>query len=125
MNKVILSGRITKELEPKFSKNDKSYIQFTIAVDRPMVKDKTDFINCVCFGKLADYLYKYSGKGKKVLIVGQLEVSTYEKENKKYNSFNVIADNIEILEWKEKTTDTENIQENKTDEQIVEELFPF
>lgn len=77
MNKLVIIGRITKDLEVKTSKNGKSYLFFSIAVDRAY-KDAqgnrtTDFIDCRCFGKTAEIIGRYFGKGQKIGVVGSLE----------------------------------------------------
>ncbi|WP_239733828.1 single-stranded DNA-binding protein [Mammaliicoccus sp. M-M49] len=79
INKVIYSGRIATDLQLRKSKNDKSYVFFNIAVPRQYDNDKTDFINCVVWGKQAESLVNYQSKGNLIIIEGSTE--TYKKDN--------------------------------------------
>ena len=98
MNKVILMGRLTKDVDLKYSNNDSSMAiaRYSIAVQRN-VKNKegkydTDFINCVAFGKVAEFVSKWFHKGSRVLIEGSLRVDIYtNKEGKKTFSTYVLA----------------------------------
>ena len=116
MNKVILTGRITKELELRFTQNNKAVVEFTIATNRPVNKDGervADFINCIVYGSQADNLSKYQGKGSLIAVFGELRVDTWKKEEgkTKYKTY-VLANNVEFLESK-KETNKENITVQK------------
>ena len=115
MNKVILIGRITKDIEVKKSQGNKHYTRFSLAVPRPMVKDETDFINCVAFGKVAELMEKYLHKGDKIAVEGKIQIGKYTtKDGEKRNIVDVIVENIQFLGEKKET--------KVTDE---EEDFPF
>lgn len=127
MNKVILTGRITKELELRFTQNNKAVVEFTIATNRPVNKDGekvADFINCIVYGSQADNLSKYQGKGSLIAVFGELRVDTWKNEEgkTKYKTY-VLANNIEFLESK-KETNKENLTVQK-EEAPVEETNPF
>lgn len=95
MNKVILIGNLTKDIELKTS-GETNYCRFSIAVKRK--KDEVDFINCLAFGKTAELLNQYCSKGSKISIVGRLEVSQYKgKNNENITSYDVIIEDIEFL----------------------------
>lgn len=79
MNKILLIGRIVKDLELKESKTI-CFSNFTLAVNR-MEKDVADFISCVAFGKTAENMAKYLGKGRQVAIEGHLQVDKWNKED--------------------------------------------
>ncbi len=85
LNKVILMGRITKELELKRTQSDISVCSFTIAIDRKFVKQgeerKADFINCVAWRQQADFLSKYFHKGSMVNVIGSLQTRTWDDNN--------------------------------------------
>lgn len=89
MNLVVLNGRLTRDPELKFGQSGKAYSRFSIAVDRPFQSssDKNsqtaDFINCVAFGKTAEFIGEYFRKGRKILLNGKLQMSQYESEGKK------------------------------------------
>lgn len=81
INKSILMGRITADLEPRQTANGISVLNFTIAVDRryqPQGEEKkTDFIDCVAWRNTADFICKYFGKGQMIAIVGEIQTDTY------------------------------------------------
>lgn len=94
MNKVILMGRLTKEPVGK----TESYAKFTLAVDRR--KDETDFISCVAFGKLGDFVLKYLTTGTKIALSGRIQTGSYEKDGRKIFTTDVVAEDIEFAESK-------------------------
>lgn len=111
MNNVILTGRITKDLELKYTQNGKAYCRFTLAVDRGLSKEKkqeaeangqptADFISCLAWGKVAETLQKYTAKGKKILVNGSIETGSYTAQDgsKRYTT-DVLVNRIEILEF--------------------------
>ena len=76
-NSILLTGRITKDLELKQA-GQVSKCDFTLAVDREYAKEgqqKTDFINITVFGKTAENLCKYQAKGNKLLAAAILSVA--------------------------------------------------
>ena len=111
MNNVVLTGRIAKDLELKYTQNGKAYCRFTLAVDRGLSKEKkqeaeangqptVDFINCVAWGKVAETINRYTAKGKKVLVYGSIETGSYTAQDgsKRYTT-DVLVKRIEILEF--------------------------
>lgn len=99
MNKTILMGRLTRDVE-MFGQKTK-VAKFTLAVDRNYGEDETDFFNCVSFGKQAEFVEKYLKKGTKVLITGRLQNNTYEdKQGNKVTSTQIITEDIEFCESK-------------------------
>lgn len=82
MNKVILQGRLTADIELKGK--DTKYTQFVLAVRDGVDKDgepRTQFIRCVAFGKGAELLGQFTGKGSALCICGRLNNSSYEDED--------------------------------------------
>ena len=120
MNLVVLNGRLTRDPELKFGQSGKAYSRFSIAVDRPFQSsaDKNsqtaDFINCVAFGKTAEFIGEYFRKGRKILLNGRLQMSQYESEGKKITTYVVISDSVEFGESKATTgaTDTSSYGQN-------------
>ena len=126
MNIIALSGRLTKDPELKSGQSGKAYARFTLAVDRPMQKGEADFINCVAFGKTAELIGEYLRKGRKVGVIGRLQMSKYEVNGEKRTSYDVIVETLEFLESK----NTAKAEENATSE--IQEVnssdddgFPF
>jgi single-strand DNA-binding protein len=86
MNKVQLSGRLTKDVTVTYSGNGNSIARITLAVDRTVKKgDKweheADFIPCVAFGKKAEFLERYFKKGSFAIVSGNIKTGSYEKED--------------------------------------------
>ena len=121
MNNVILTGRIAKDLEIRYTQTGKAYCRLTLAVDRGMSKEKkqeaeakgqptADFINCVAWNKLAETINRYSGKGKKILVEGSIQtgIFTAEDGSKRYTT-DILVNRAEILEFANNNT-TEDTQ---------------
>lgn len=109
MNKIVLTGHLTKKPELRNVK-DKSVCEFTIATNRINGKD-ADFINCVVWNSQAENLVKYQDKGSLIGVFGELRVDNYEVEgNKRYKTY-VLVSNIEFLESKN-AQKNENVVQN-------------
>ena len=99
MNKVILMGRLTRDVET-FGQKTK-VARFTLAVDRNYGEDETDFFNCVSFGKQAEFVEKYLKKGIKILLSGRLQNNSYEdKQGNKVTATQIITEEVEFCESK-------------------------
>lgn len=125
MNVCLLIGRLTKD--PKITKTESglSIARFTLAVDRPAKKgeEKTaDFPSVVAFGKLAEVIDKYAGKGKQVAITGRITTGSYEKDGKKIYTTEVIADKLELLG---KKADNGNAEQVPDGFEALDEELPF
>ena len=95
LNKAILNGRLTKVPELKQTNSGKSVCGFTIAVDRSRDREKTDFIPIVAWGKTAEFVNQWFGKGDLITIVGRIEVRTYEDKNgNKRTATEIIAEEV-------------------------------
>jgi len=116
MNRVLLTGRLTKDPVLEATKNGTSICQFTIATNRPVIRDgkrETDFITCIIWNKQAENLVKYQRKGNLLGIQGELRVDTYESDGKrKYKSY-VLIEEVEYLESKKDMTKDEEVDFNK------------
>ena len=99
INRAILLGRITKDLEVRMTPSGTAVLRFTLAVDRMPAKQggekQTDFINCVAFGKRAEFINQYFGKGRLILIEGNIKTGSYEDKNgRTVYTTDVIIDNV-------------------------------
>lgn len=99
MNKVILIGRITKDLEIKNAGNS-LVLSFNLAVKRPMTKDKTDFIPISVWNQSAEYLNEFANKGSLISVIGRYEVYETDNDGQKRSYHKVTAENVSILENK-------------------------
>ena len=87
MNKVILLGRLTKDPDVRYtqSENMLAIARYTLAVDRRFKKEgqpSADFINCVAFGKSAEFAEKYMTKGRLFGVIGKIQTRNYENDKK-------------------------------------------
>ena len=120
MNKVILTGRITKDLELRKTKSDKSVCEFTLATNRVGSED-ADFISCMVWNQQAENLCKFQGKGSLIAIFGELRTDSYEIEGQKRYKTYVLVSNIEFLSKKiENTQDINKISSKTEVQQTIE-----
>lgn len=116
MNQVICTGRLTKDIEAKNTPSQLAVARFNIALDRGKDKDGNDrgadFPSCVAFGRTAENLEKYSGKGLRIAISGHIQTGSYEKDGQKHYTTDIICDRIEFIDWKEKS-ESERIADAK------------
>lgn len=96
MNKVILMGRLVKDIEPRYSNNGNIWLTNTLAVDRKFEKDQTDFINIKAFGKTAEIMEKYLKKGSKIAICGEIRVNTYEDNGTRKISQEIVVNEVDF-----------------------------
>ena len=104
MNNVCLVGRLTRDPETRITPNGLAVTRFSVAVDRRFKRDgeqTADFINCVSFGKTAEFIEKYFSKGQRIGLTGRIQTGSYtNKEGKKIYTTDVIAENVEFVESK-------------------------
>ena len=109
MNKVILMGRLTRDAEVRYSQGDNSMAiaRFSLAVDRRASRNNTngeqtaDFINCVAFGRTAEFFERFGRKGTKFLVEGRIQTGSYtNKDGQKVYTTDVVVENTEFAESK-------------------------
>ena len=100
MNKFIGIGRLTKEVEVRFTTSNVKVAKFTLAINRENKKDESDFINCVAYGNQADLVSKYLDKGSKVSVEGHIQTGSYEKDGKKTYTTDIVVEKIQFLDGK-------------------------
>jgi single-strand DNA-binding protein len=109
MNKIIMNGRIVKDVELRTTASDKKVVSNAIAV-RNDFKNKdgqydSQFFNFEVWNAQADYLNNYASKGTPILIEGKLKNNVYEKDNgEKVYSTSIMVEKIEILSFEKKET---------------------
>lgn len=104
MNKVILCGRIVKDIEVKqLSGTQLSVITLAVQRDFKKVdKQEADFINCKVFGKNAENIQKWFKKGMTIIFEARIQTGSYEKDNKKIYTTDIIVDRFHFAGKKEK-----------------------
>ena len=102
MNKVILIGNITKDIELRQSNSGKFVVEFSVAINNGKDQEgnelPADFINCTAWNKTAEILDKYATKGTKVGIEGAIKTQTWvdQQGNNRYKTY-VLVDRVELL----------------------------
>lgn len=136
-NKWIGVGRIVRDPEIKYTQTtngDMAIGRFTVACDRKFKRDgepTADFINCVAFGKTAEFLEKYCTKGTKLVVEGRIQTGSYtNKDGNKVYTTDIAVENIEFAESKasaSSNTETTNGEVNIAKAVAVDEQdeLPF
>lgn len=102
MNKTQLLGRLTKDIDLRYTQNQTALGRFTLAVPRMKKEDGADFIQCKVWGKRAEIMQKYIKKGNKVCIAGRIEAGSYEKDGQKHYITEVVVEDFDFIESREK-----------------------
>ena len=116
MNLVLISGRLTKDPEVRYTTGTQMAVAvFTLAIDRG--KDKNgedmgaDFPRVKVFGKQAENCERFLGKGCRVSVQGRIQTGSYEKDGQKVYTTDVIASRVEFIDFKDKTPQNANVGE--------------
>lgn len=129
MNKVILIGRITKDIECKYTQAGTAVARFTVALDRGKDKDGNDkgadFPSCIAFGRTAENLEKFSGKGLRVAIDGHVQTGSYEKDGGKVYTTDIICDKVAFIDWKQSGQKPTAFEEAPAGFSAIDEDIPF
>lgn len=129
MNQVILTGRITKEIDVKYTTSQMAVARFSLALDRGKDKDGkdrgADFPSCIAFGRTAEALERFSGKGLRVTVIGHLQTGSYEKNGQKVYTTDVIVDRIEIIDWKNNAAQGQPAEAEPSGFSQLDEDIPF
>ena len=109
MNKVCITGRITRDLELRQTQSGIANVSFSLAVDKGLSRQKreefeaqgrptADFPRIVVWGQMAENLARYCGKGSQIGVVGRIETGSYEdKDGKTIYTTDIVAENVEFL----------------------------
>ena len=137
MNKVIIIGRFTRDPEIKYStgENATATARFSLAVNRRFKNKEgnydADFINCVAFGKTAEFIEKYFTKGMAIGITGRIQTGSYiNNEGQKVYTTEVVVEETEFVESKNKGT-SDNVPNNNAnsnsdfEETVSDDEMPF
>ncbi|WP_405380200.1 single-stranded DNA-binding protein [Phascolarctobacterium sp.] len=85
LNHVVLMGRLTRDVEVRYSQGSNMAIgRFTLAVERDYKKEgeerAADFVSCVAFGKTAEFISQYFGKGSMIAVTGSIQTGSYTNQ---------------------------------------------
>ena len=106
MNKVILMGRLTRDPEVRYSQGERptAVARYTLAVNRTFKRagePDADFINCVAFGRTAEFAEKYFRQGIRIVVSGRIQTGSYtNRDGMKVYTTDVIVDEQEFAESK-------------------------
>ena len=106
MNKVVLMGRLTRDPEVRYSQGENALAiaRYTLAVDRRFKRDgeqTADFINCVVFGKSAEFTERYFRQGMRVVVCGRIQTGSYtNRDGQKVYTTEVVVEDQEFAESK-------------------------
>ena len=131
MNIVALIGNLTRDVELRYTTDQKPIARFSIAVNDGYGEQKrTSYIPIVVFGKQAENADRYLSKGSKVAVNGRIQTGSYEKEGRTIYTTDIIASNIEFLSAKQSANSEKKPSEKKPDEPsgftaLSEDEVPF
>ena len=105
MNKVILMGRLTRDPEVRYSQGEQAtaVARYTLAVDRRgrSQENSADYIQCVAFGKAAEFAERYLHKGTKIVLTGRIQTGSYaNKDGQRVYTTDIVAEDQEFAESK-------------------------
>lgn len=111
MNSVTLIGRLCRDPELSYTTTGTAICKFTLAVDRPTRtgEEKTaDFIRITVFNAQAENSNRYLQKGSKCAVNGRIQTGSYkDRDGKTVSTFDVIANNVEFLQARERPSERE------------------
>ena len=99
MNKIMITGRITKDLELKELNGGAKLCKFSVAVDRRFKNEgqpTVDFFNCVAWSKTAEVICQYMAKGSKIGVSGRLQTGSYDKEGTKIYTTDIVVEEMDF-----------------------------
>ena len=125
-NLVVLTGRLTADVELKTTPNGVSVCSFTIAVERRFKQGEerqADFINIVAWRQTAEFVAKYFSKGSMIGIEGSIQTRRYQdKDGNNRTTFEVVANNVQFVESKKSEGATEGNSSSTTENDPLAQL---
>lgn len=127
MNRANLIGRLTKDIDIRYTQGGMAIGRFTLAIDRKMSKEKrqeaernnlptADFIGCIAFGKAAETLSNYVGKGNQLGVEGHIQTGSYEnKEGRRIYTTDVIVDGFTFIDSRNRNGSDSEVQDQNYD----------
>ncbi len=102
MNSVCLTGRLVRDPEVRYTDGGMSIARFTLAVNRRFKSNdgvSADFIQCIAFGKTAEFIEKYFSQGRKMDLNGRIQTGSYtNREGNKVRTTDIVVENVEFGE---------------------------
>ena len=124
LNTISISGRLTKDVELRYTTTNKPVATFTLAVDRDGKDAGTDFINCVAWSHTAEFVSKWFTKGSPAIVIGRLQTRSYEDKNgNKRTATEVVANSVYFAG--DKKSDNTEYTATQFEEISDEDILPF
>ena len=124
MNHVTLMGRLTRDPELKYSQSGKAFCKFSLAVQREFNREEADFINCLAFGKTAETIAEWLGKGRRIALQGRIQTGSYQNSNgDTVYTTEVVADRFEFID--SQNENSKKAYSNNNDVIDDNDDFPF
>lgn len=129
MNKVILTGRLTRDPESRMSQSNMEVSRFSLACQSDFVnKDgqrDTEFINCVAFGRLANTINRFCKKGTMIGAQGRIRNGSYDAQDgtKRYTT-DVVVDQMEFLSSRNNNSENSSYENNSYSSNNVSSYSP-
>lgn len=121
LNRIILVGRLTADPETRSTMDGLPMAKFRLAVGRP--QGGTDFIDVIAWRKVAEVCGQYLNKGKLVLAEGRIQIRSYEDQSGQRRwATEVVASNVQMLDKKPATTNSEPMANEATTEEAIEDI---
>ena len=117
INRVVLVGRLTKDIDLRKTNSNTSVCSFTLACNRRFAQQgqqTADFINCIAWRQSAEFLAKYASKGAIVGVEGRISTRNYEGQNGKVYVTEVTCDSVQLIGGNRSTTGATNDFSNQT-----------
>lgn len=96
-NHVELKGTLTRNIEVSKSQKGNSFTKFTLKCLRDVQGTRFDYVGCIAFGEIAEKLEIVGSSDTKFKIIGNLQTSSYKKDDQKIYSMNVVVESFELL----------------------------
>lgn len=133
MNLVVLTGRLVRDPELRYTPAGTAVTRFTVAVDRRLSKEKkqeaesknqptADFIRCIAWNKTAELISNYTKKGSKIGLNGSIQTGSYQKDGHTVYTTDILVNTVEFLDSANKNNTT---TENNADDFNQEGFFPI
>ena len=130
INNVTLVGRLTKDVELKYTQSNVANVSFTLAVNRTFKnangERESDFINCVIWRKSAENFANWAKKGALIGITGRIQTRNYEnQQGQRVYITEIIAENFQMLESRNQQHGQQQAQPQQAKQQQAKQPDPF
>ena len=126
INKVILVGRLTKDVELRKTNSNTSYCSFTLACNRRFAQQgqqTADFINCIAWRQSAEFLAKYASKGAIVGVEGRITTRNYEGQNGRVYVTEVTCDSVQLIGGNRNTNNNVSTQDEFANQSYANQSY--